>query len=448
MKDKAKTEMEYRICGSFALGQTELCLPKVLDMAAAYAQQLTDSLNVKSSLVIHGGDGDRLDLIIRTLGCLLAGVQPILDEKRLLKHPERQLEKKDHAPAPALHIAKEKRLVFSAARTARLLAKLDALHDSATPALSFASSGSTGDPKLIDKHWRALCAEAGALAAFYGIRAGDRIVTLVSPFHIYGFLHTLMLSLLTGAHVLFVADPSLLLSESCGIQGRMDLLIAVPPLWPLVKILAARFGIGTLVTSGASFGPSRTADFMESGCAIAHAYEILGSTETGGVGIRDLAAKSAENPFTHFAGHSLVPSGQKPGRFNLHSRFLYPRHSHELEDELLLLDDGRFHHLGRTDRVFKYAGKRYALAEVERTLADLLGHENLCCLFRQRADHSKGGELLAVVENTGPWDETKLRRDYLNKAKVPPVERFIVVSLLPRDGNGKVERAALQALVN
>ena len=433
--------------GSFAIGPRVIDTPTLLGMAASYGSLLSPFLDNGSNVLICGGDADRLEQLVQVLGCLLAGVKPILDEKRLLNSCVVEGARAEYAPAPAAALATNKGGGGETGEAGRMVERLHALRDWDAPALSFATSGSTGDPKLVDKHWRALHDEALALAQLHDIRAGHRIVSLVSPFHIYGFLHTLMVGLVSGAQVVFVPNPALLLDEACGIDGRIDLLVSVPPLWPVTKILAHRVGIGTLVNSGARFGAARTAELVGVGRAIAHSCEIIGSTETGGIGYRDLTA-TADGPFTLLKGLKLIPPADVDGRFILQSRFLYPLTSYKMDDEISMVDDQHFFHLGRVDNVFKYAGKRYSLSEIERLLAGLLGHDSVHCLFISRENHSKGGELIAVIESQTTLCENTLRREFVRSAgsRTPPPERFIIVPCLPRDANGKVERTALMRL--
>src|SRR5690606_21541286 len=73
-----------------------------------------------------------------------------------------------------------------------------------------------------------------------------------------------------------------------------------------------------------------------------------------------------------------------------------PSHIVRLADEFSITDDG-FVHEGRLDRIFKWGGTRYSLAEIERHLADILGHHDVRCVFEPDPSHNKGGQLWAFT---------------------------------------------------
>jgi 4-coumarate--CoA ligase (photoactive yellow protein activation family) len=107
-------------------------------------------------------------------------------------------------------------------------------------ALSFRTSGSTGEAKRCEHALAGLEEEAGALAAILsdGPEAPRRIVSLVPAHHIYGFLFTVLLPDCLGAPVVSGRGAS-----PGGLAARLlpgDLVVAHPDWW------------GALLRSGAA----------------------------------------------------------------------------------------------------------------------------------------------------------------------------------------------------
>jgi acyl-CoA synthetase (AMP-forming)/AMP-acid ligase II len=123
--------------------------------------------------------------------------------------------------------------------------------------LTLCTSGSTGEPKRIQKTGAGLLAEVRDLAGIYQWHEKDVILSLVSPLHIYGLLHSFLLPWFGRATVEFVSfqdgpvDP-LTLSSS-----HYTGVVAVPATWSFVKDLLDTKTIDTLVMSGAPFGDRR-----------------------------------------------------------------------------------------------------------------------------------------------------------------------------------------------
>src|SRR5690606_706193 len=112
-------------------------------------------------------------------------------------------------------------------------------------------------------------------------------------------------------------------------------------------------------------------------------WEVWGSTETGGVGYRQLG-KKRPSEFVLFDGIKLDEDGEG---IAVTTPFHHPpSHVVRLADRFSITDDG-FIHEGRLDRIFKWGGSRYSLTEVERQLADILGHGDVRCVFEADPNH-------------------------------------------------------------
>jgi acyl-coenzyme A synthetase/AMP-(fatty) acid ligase len=186
--------------------------------------------------------------------------------------------------------------------------------------------------------------------------------------------------------------------------------------------------------SGAPFGEKRRQELQGLSCPPEQALEILGSTETGGIGMRSLL--TMDDSF-----HCLpsVCVREDAGLQWVESPYLRPEQRWQLDDRLELKGDGRFVHQGRSDRIFKYAGQRYALAEVEKALS--LVFENIETLARFHGDDSvaQGGWLEAWIESEPLPAEADARRTYRQHTSAPFPHVLHFMPRFPRDSQGKLQ---------
>jgi 4-coumarate--CoA ligase (photoactive yellow protein activation family) len=151
--------------------------------------------------------------------------------------------------------------------------------------ICFSTSGSTGIPKNIVHTWRTLLAEIAFFSDYLKALPAppSRIVALIPPHHIYGFLFTVMLPA-------ELAVPSIrgLAGYAAVFSGRVergDVVIAVPS---LLHQLAQRKwyvpeGI-TVVCSGGPCSEITLQSLQQRG--VATTVEVYGSSETSGIGVR------------------------------------------------------------------------------------------------------------------------------------------------------------------
>ena len=165
---------------------------------------------------------------------------------------------------------------------------VETARDGGATAITFATSGTTGDPKPRDHTWAALVQEVDALAGHFPDRR--RVVGTVPAHHIYGFLFTVMLPERLGIPVrdtLTEAAPGLSRSLAPG-----DLIVSHPLYWAYIARICPRFPAEVEgVTSTAPCPPELAGDLKAAG--LERLVEIYGSTETGGIGVRE----SPDAPF-------------------------------------------------------------------------------------------------------------------------------------------------------
>lgn len=148
--------------------------------------------------------------------------------------------------------------------------------------ITFQTSGSTGVPKTCIHKVADLWAEAIELAEV--LRQPRRIVSMVPPHHIYGFLFTALLPSLLDIPVL---DARAISPGNLKAQlAPGDLVVATPHLWRYLATSLPRFPDG--VQGSCSTAPM-PADLARQVVAqnLARLVEVYGSSETAGIGWRD-----------------------------------------------------------------------------------------------------------------------------------------------------------------
>jgi acyl-coenzyme A synthetase/AMP-(fatty) acid ligase len=303
------------------------------------------------------------------------------------------------------------------------------------------TSGSTGAPEPWPKTAAQLLGEALLLTEVFGLGPGDRVLATLPPQHIYGLLFGVLLPLVSGAAFL---RSTPLHPESVGQRARESsatVLVTVPAhlkyLAALERGKAPRFRL--LFSSAAPLDPALAQALPP---LAQEAHEILGSTETGGMASRRLAAEERWRPLPGVH----VEEGPE-GRLLLDSPLLDATAARPFRcaDRIELAADGTFRHLGRVDDVVKVAGKRLSLSDLERMLRAIEGVRDAAAVAVS-TDAARGTEVWAAVAGQG-LAQSAIREALLQQ--LDPVllpRRLRIVDQLPAGDNGKRTRAMLLSL--
>lgn len=310
------------------------------------------------------------------------------------------------------------------------------------------TSGSSGRPKAIRKHWYQLLNELDTLETVFGEGLGDaRFAGTVGHQHIYGLLFRLLWPLAAGRA---------LLSEPLREDGGVLTLAATGPLvWVAspahLKRLhddapwAAARGLKTIFSSGGPL-PAEAAGHLRE-LAGRDAIEVYGSSETGGVAWRRQADGGA---WTLLPGMVLETDD---GVATLSSPHLARGERYVLDDRIERLADDRFRLLGRRDRLTKVEGKRVSPQAVAAALEDhpLVAEARVL----QRPGEQRLSAVLVLtdggrraLEQQGRAALARLWRRHL-RDRVDPLaipRRWRYPLALPETAQGKVPRQALEAL--
>ncbi|NQD35550.1 acyl--CoA ligase [Permianibacter sp. IMCC34836] len=320
-------------------------------------------------------------------------------------------------------------------------------------ALQLFTSGSTGKPKAVHRTLRQLQAELQALSQQFPLPDATVLAT-VPHHHIYGLLFRLLWPLASGR--CFVAEtehyPEPLLAQiathaPCLLISSPAHLNRLPAATDLTRVAPA------LVATFSSGAPlSRDSALLLQQQWGAAPYEVLGSTETGGVAWRQRDAASSDERW------QLLPSVQARLTADGGLQVLSPAAERQdwcdLGDRAVLRDARHFELLGRADRIVKIEAKRLSLTELEQALATHPAVAEVAALVLD----SPRSIVAVVIRLTATGQQSlheqgkravneQLRNHLAGRfERVLLPKRFRYVADMPRDSRGKLTQQALTAL--
>ena len=236
--------------------------------------------------------------------------------------------------------------------------------------LTLFTSGSTGNPKAINKTLLMLDNEIHALENQWGEQLGNAaIVSTVSHQHIYGLLFRILWPLCAGRAF---ASEDLIYTEQVIKNGRQNssqahALISSPALLKRLQYDGDNVAYSAVFSSG---GPlSKEAADQCRLLLNQTPIEVFGSTETGGIGFRQQL--ESDSPWQFFLEVQVKLTDQSC--LALLSPWLSEGNGdfYETSDQCELLSERQFRLKGRIDRIVKIEEKRISLQEIENYLNEL-----------------------------------------------------------------------------
>ena len=270
-------------------------------------------------------------------------------------------------------------------------------------ALTLSTSGSSGEPKLIEKTLRQLHNEVQALEHLWGAQLGDSsVIGSVAAQHIYGLLFRVLWPLCAGRPFVRRAQPFPEDMQLASLAQPAFSWIASPALlkrmgdnldWPALRAVRQIFSSGgALPTAAAEQLHARLGQWPT---------EVYGSSETGGIGWRQ--RHQVQTPWTTLPGVEVRVGPDQC--LLLRSPFLPTAEWLDCADRILMTGAG-FELLGRQDRVVKLEEKRISLDEVEARLQGLAEVEAAAVLPLQQGQRQILGAVLVLSEaGASRWAE-------------------------------------------
>jgi acyl-coenzyme A synthetase/AMP-(fatty) acid ligase len=302
------------------------------------------------------------------------------------------------------------------------------------------TSGSTGIPQPHPKTWGALVGSVQAEALRLELLQDPRctLIGTVPPQHMYGFESTVLMAWQSGnalshAQPFYPADicqalaavptPRVLVSSPVHLRALLDAGLPLPEL--------------ALVMSATAPLSTELAREVETRCE-APLLEIYGSTETGLIATR----RTAHTPqWQLLPGITWAIDGESLRACGGHIETLTA-----MSDKIEPLDETHFLLHGRIADMINIAGKRHSLASLNHLLTTLPGVIDGAFFMPDENDQDHITRLAACVV-APDMDAAHLLaalREHLDPVFLP--RPLLFVKSLPRNGTGKLPRAALQAL--
>ncbi|AQZ35251.1 AMP-binding protein [Pseudomonas sp. LPH1] len=316
--------------------------------------------------------------------------------------------------------------------------------------LTLCTSGSSGEPKLIDKSLAQLVNEVEALERLWGQNLGQATVLgSVACQHIYGLLFRLLWPLCAGRPFCRRALPFPEDLQQASLSQTDFVWVASPALlkrmgdnldWSALSCVKQVFSSGGAL-------PSEAAESLHERLG-QWPTEIYGSSETGGIGWRQ-----GDTAWQPFPGVEL--SLDAVGALRIASPYLPAGHIEQSADAAEIGADGRFVLRGRLDRIVKLEEKRISLPMLEQALIshDWVADARLGVLQEDRAFL---GAVLALspnglyaLRNQGRRSVTETLRRHLAEhcEAIALPRRWRLLLELPYSSQGKLAQSQIDALL-
>jgi acyl-coenzyme A synthetase/AMP-(fatty) acid ligase/3-hydroxymyristoyl/3-hydroxydecanoyl-(acyl carrier protein) dehydratase len=317
--------------------------------------------------------------------------------------------------------------------------------------LTLCTSGSSGEPKRIEKTLRQLNTEVQALEQLWGADLGPQacMIGSVATQHIYGLLFRVLWPLCAGRtfvrrQLAFPEDlqrasrehPAFAWVASPALLKRMGDNLDWPALSSVRRVFSSG---GALPAEAARSLQQRLGQWPT---------EVFGSSETGGI-----AWRQGGDLWRPFAGVELGQDSD--GALLIASPYLPSGHVEHTADAARITEDGRFELLGRLDRIVKLEEKRISLPMLEQALTahDWVSEARLGVVQENRA--SLGALLvlnetgLHALRNLGRRAMTEALRQHLSGhcETLALPRRWRWLRQLPFNAQGKLAQAEVEALL-
>ncbi|MCL2282521.1 MAG: AMP-binding protein [Fibromonadales bacterium] len=310
------------------------------------------------------------------------------------------------------------------------------------------TSGTTGNPKKIQKKYHHLSTECKELADLWGDAAKDCLFCeTVNHHHIYGLLFSFLLPLRLGAP--FLAERIEMPETLEKLQDKKIILASSPA---FLKRISKDSNIKSLRLAGLfcsggvlPFESAKDAQRILGQWPV----EIYGSTETGGIAHRISKNGLEWAPFS-VCSISLADNGC----LCVKSPYIAEQDGFVTGDLVEFLDNGNFVLSGRADSIVKIEEKRISLTEVEnRILSSGLAQEACVLALSGKRQYLAAAIVLNAKGKEKFFGTSKLQinsffKDHLSKflenSVIPKKWRY--VEAFAQDAQGKIKRQDVEKL--
>jgi len=293
------------------------------------------------------------------------------------------------------------------------------------------TSGSTGTPQAHSKTWSSLLRTA-ELDTQRFTPAPVNIVATVPSQHMFGLQTTVLIPLIGGCAI-FDSKPFFPADIRAALEAVPAPRALVTTPTHLRSCIATGLQVPELqfVLSATAPLPAELAEQTES-LWNTQVLEIYGSTEAGAIGTR----RTTQGDIWQLHANTQIVRSEN-------GTFFHAAHLPEplpLNDQLELLDGGKFRLLGRDTDQVKIAGKRGSLAELTRTLLNIPGVVDGVIFMPPDAERTAALVVAPTLNTAHILDELARHVDAVFLPRP-----LMMANQLPRNEVGKL---TLQALIN
>jgi long-chain acyl-CoA synthetase len=292
--------------------------------------------------------------------------------------------------------------------------------------ITFATSGSTGAPVLCKHPWADIAQEMDAQTLLFTGRS--RVLGLVGPRHIYGFLFCALLPRWLG--VPFVDIRASAATGPASVAREGDLVVGFPMRWDLAALGGVWKPDVTGATSTGPIKPATVTTLREHG--LARMVEIYGSSETGGIAWRD-EPTDVLHPFAHWSVRSDGQLERVDPKIPGKTRVVAP-------PDVLAVRQTGFEVVGRRDGKVQVAGTNVSCAHVAAVMAEYPDVRE-CTVRLMRANEGTRLKAFVVLTESTSEDATRRTLRAWLPTRLSPAETpadIVFGTALPRDAHGKL----------
>lgn len=302
-----------------------------------------------------------------------------------------------------------------------------------TPYIKVRTSGSTGEPKLIELSKQTLLRSARRTNSFFGLGAGSHFHSCISPEFIGGKM-MIVRSLIADAH--FTSEtPSNRPLEGRETLSPIDLLAVVPSqMWSILSKEYPVPEIRNIIIGGAPIPAPLREALIRSGMS---AWETYGMTETAShIALRKIA--DGIDCFTTLPGITVTTDHRECLVIDMEDRKIVTN------DVALLHSPTEFQIAGRVDNMIITGGKKLNPLEIEEQLRKLTEAR---CYVSSIKDELWGEKTIVVIDESDPgslsfkenWKRIRTEmRQFLPSWKIP--KGYVAVSSFSYTPTGKLVR--------
>lgn len=308
------------------------------------------------------------------------------------------------------------------------------------------TSGSTGEARCVHKTLANFDAEVAVLEQLWGLllSAEHRVLASVSHQHVYGVLFRVLWPLCAGRA--FAAQLIEYPEQIAPFRGQPVVLVSSPALLKRIADDAVLAIPAWVFSSGGPLDEQVSLQIGERWQT--PVWEIFGSTETGGVAVRN---RQLHTDWTLMPGVAAQIAAD--GQLQIESPFAADG-SQMMGDRAEWTGDRQLRLLGRVDRIVKLEEKRISLTAVENRLRE---HPQVVNAFALVLAGARQHLAIVVELNAAGWQQVhqagepalkQQLRAWLAQVFEPVTlpRRWRFVTSLPLTAQGKYDRAAMEQL--